>query len=759
MDEALGAMDNGALLDLRNLIDIMTGPALCVLPDASVEFANQPWHAYTGRSPEQWRAGDWRAAIHPDDVTGFNVEWNAVRETSKPLAAKIRIRRADGQYRRFAIRTTVAVSQLDGNEPALRVLIACEDLDQIEQAESALHRSEELFRVFLENSPSPMFLKDREGKYLYTNREFTKTIRGTREQVIGKSDEELFSPEEAAAFQSNDRRVIELGAPMEFEEVTLQEDGLHTNVIQKFPLLDTAGYIHGIGGITTDVTERKQEESARRYSEERHRLVLETASDAVVSMDQTGIIQAANAASRRIFGYEPGEMVGKPLTVLMPEFMRELHEKGFSRYLATGQRHINWQGTELTARRKNGDEFPVEVSFGELNSDGHKLFSGFIRDISERKLAEGKLRASERTLRELTETIPQMLWSAESSGAIDYCNRRVLDYSGLAAEQIHGDGWLKSVHRDDLEKMTQAWAAAVSTGEPFQYEFRCRRAIDNSYRWCITSALPLRDQSGQVIKWFGSVVDLHDWKEAQTALQTTQAELAQVSRLTTMGELAASIAHEVNQPLTAVTNNASACLRLLASRNLEPEVLRRVLEEIVSDGTRASAVIARIRAFLKKKPAEMIAVDMNEVIHETIDLASRELSVNRVRMKLGLTQTLPFVLADRVQLQQVLLNLFINAIEAMTVLDDQSRFLHVDSRIDESGGVLIAVRDVGTGLGSEPNRVFTPFYTTKANGMGMGLSISRSLVEGHGGRLWAAPNSPRGSVFSFTLPAAGGSLS
>jgi C4-dicarboxylate-specific signal transduction histidine kinase len=254
-------------------------------------------------------------------------------------------------------------------------------------------------------------------------------------------------------------------------------------------------------------------------------------------------------------------------------------------------------------------------------------------------------------------------------------------------------------------------------------------------------------------------VDLHDWKEAQTALQTTQAELAQVSRLTTMGELAASIAHEVNQPLTAVTNNASACLRLLASRNLEPEVLRRALEEIVSDGTRASAVIARIRAFLKKKPAEMIAVDMNEVIHETIDLASRELSGNRVRIKLGLTQTLPFVLADRVQLQQVLLNLFINAIEAMTVLDDQSRFLHVDSRIDESGGVLIAVRDVGTGLGSEPNRVFTPFYTTKANGMGMGLSISRSLVEGHGGRLWAAPNSPRGSVFSFTLPAAGGSLS
>ena len=377
-------------------------------------------------------------------------------------------------------------------------------------------------------------------------------------------------------------------------------------------------------------TDREREESALRYSEENYRLVVETAPDAVISIDESGAILFANPATARIFGYDPTELIGKPLTVLMPEFLRKLHEKGFGRYLATGQRHINWQGTELTALRKNGQEFPVEISFGELSRDGHKVFTGFIRDISERK-------------------------------------------------------------------------------------------------------------------------------QAQQALQMTQMELARVSRLTTMGELAASIAHEVNQPLTAVTNNSSACLRLLAADNLKPEILHRALEEIVADGNRASAVVARIRGFIKKEPVEKNKLDMNDVIQEVLALADRQLYENRVRLERQLTKALPLVLADRVQMQQVLLNLIMNGIEAMIGVTEQHRSLWVESRVDESGDILVAVRDSGTGLGSEADRVFTPFFTTKASGMGMGLSISRSLVESHGGRLWATPNLPIGAVFSFTLPVSAGS--
>ena len=388
-----------------------------------------------------------------------------------------------------------------------------------------------------------------------------------------------------------------------------------------------------------EIADRKHAEEDLRSSEEKHRVIVEAAHDVVVSMDEKGAILLANPATRRIFGYDPVEIVGKPMTMLMPEMMRKLHENGFRRYLATGKRHLNWQGVEVTAQRKDGQEFPVEVSFGELTSDGHKVFTGFIRDISERKQAEDRLRASERNL------------------------------------------------------------------------------------------------------------------------QTTQAELARVSRLTTMGELAASIAHEVNQPLTAVINNGSACLRLLANNNLEPEVLRRALEGIIADGTRASTVLARIRAFIKKEPAEKSELDINEVIQEVLVLAGRELYEHQVLPNHQLKTDLPSVLADRVQLQQVLLNLIMNGIEAMAAVTDRPRLLGVQSRIDESGDVLVAVSDSGTGFGLELDRVFNPFFTTKANGMGMGLSISRSLVESHGGRLWAAPNSPHGAVFSFTLPATGGTPS
>jgi PAS domain S-box-containing protein len=388
-----------------------------------------------------------------------------------------------------------------------------------------------------------------------------------------------------------------------------------------------------------EIANRKHAEDDQKSSEEKHRVIVETANDAVVSMDETGTILLANPATKRIFGYDPIEIVGKPLTMLMPEMMRSLHENGFKRYLATGKRHLNWQGIELTAQRKGGQEFAVEVSFGELTNDGHKLFTGFIRDISERKQAEDQLRASERNL------------------------------------------------------------------------------------------------------------------------QMTQAELVRVSRLTTMGELSASIAHEVNQPLTAVINNGSACLRLLANRNLEPEVLRRALEGIIADSTRASAVLARIRAFIKKETAEKNPLDINEVIQEVLALAGRELDENHVTLDHQLTTDLPFVLADRVQLQQVLLNLIMNSIEAVTAVTNRPRLLWVQSRIDESGDVLVAVSDSGTGFGLEVDHVFTPFFTTKAKGMGMGLSISRSLIESHGGRLWAAPNSPHGAVFSFTLPSTAGSPS
>jgi PAS domain S-box-containing protein len=499
------------------------------------------------------------------------------------------------------------------------------DLTEQKRAEHALRESEIRLQAFFENSPSLIFLKDLPGRYLYVNKEFKRAFRITEEQTKGKRDDELFSAEQAATFQANDRQVIEAGVPIEFEEVALQEDGLHTSIVHKFPLFNAEGEIYSIGGIATDITERKREESARRYSEERHRVIVETASDAVISADESGTILLANPATTRVFGYDPAELIGKPLTILMPEYMQEQHEFGFRAYMATGQRHINWEGTERIGRRKNGEEFPVEVSFGELNRDGHRAFTGFIRDISEKKRAE-------------------------------------------------------------------------------------------------------------------------------EALQAAQAELAHVARVTTMGELAASISHEINQPLAAIVTNAKVCLRWLMRDVPNLEEVREATELIARDGKRASDIISRIRALVRKTGSEKAQLDINQAIEEVVHLTEDEALRKGVVLRTELAGDLPFVLGDRVQLQQVLLNLIINGVEAMSSVADGPRELLVYSRLHESNQVLVGVQDSGVGIEPENlKKIFDPFYTTKSQGMGMGLAISRSIVENHGGKLWASPNDGPGATFKFAL--------
>jgi C4-dicarboxylate-specific signal transduction histidine kinase len=243
-------------------------------------------------------------------------------------------------------------------------------------------------------------------------------------------------------------------------------------------------------------------------------------------------------------------------------------------------------------------------------------------------------------------------------------------------------------------------------------------------------------------------------KQAEEALHRTQAELAHVTRVATLGELTASIAHEINQPLAAVVNNATACLHWLAAQNLEEA--RQSAEFVISDGHRAGEIIDRIRALSKKAPSRRDWVDVNETIREVLALARTEVHSNGVALRTRLGDGLPLILGDRIQLQQVILNLIMNAIEAMHGSDDAPRELSINSARADAQRVLVAVRDSGHGLHPGGlDRLFHAFYSTKPHGMGMGLAISRSIVEAHGGRLWAAANMPRGAVFQFTLPIGG----
>jgi C4-dicarboxylate-specific signal transduction histidine kinase len=251
----------------------------------------------------------------------------------------------------------------------------------------------------------------------------------------------------------------------------------------------------------------------------------------------------------------------------------------------------------------------------------------------------------------------------------------------------------------------------------------------------------------------GLRAEMSERQRAEEALQKSQAELAHVTRVMTLGELMASLAHEVNQPLAAVLTNAQACLRWLARETPRPDEARAAVERIVRDSNRASEVIQRIRALVKKSETQMVALDINDVIREAISLEQREMLSRRVSLRTELAPTLPSVLGDRVQLQQVVINLVMNALDAMTPVTDRPRDMLIRSQQDDSNGVLVAVRDSGTGIDSEnAERLFNAFFTTKPSGMGMGLSICRSIIVAHGGRLWVSPNADHGATFQFTLP-------
>jgi PAS domain S-box-containing protein len=508
-------------------------------------------------------------------------------------------------------------------------------------------------------------------------------------------------------------------------------------------------------------------------------------------------------------------------------------------------------------------------------------------DVTEQHLARealqkalDEIKQSEYRLRLVIDTIPTLVWRARPDGVPDFLNQTALDYTGLSLDQAE-TGWPRAFHPDDKKGMLVKWAAIWESGMPGGLEARLRR-FDGEYRWFLFQAVPLRDESGNIVKWYGSATDIEDRKRteealreseqrfrdyaetasdwlwetgpdhkvtrpsdlydvgippsrvlgvtrwdiatdvesesekwrlhramldahqpfrnfvytvngagspayvqtsgkpfydsngnflgyrgtgtnitatiradhAERALRKAQAELAHVTRVTTLGELTASIAHEVNQPLASVVANAEACLRWLDRETPNLDGARRSVEWIIDDGNRASEVIRRVRALAKKTDIEKVPLDVNEVVREVIVLVRGELISHQVSLRTEFARALPMILGDRVQLQQVIINLVRNGVEAMQAVTDRPRELEIRSGQDEAHRVHVSVTDCGVGISAEnADRLFNAFFTTKASGMGMGLSICRSIVEAHGGRLWATATAPNGSMFQFTLPA------
>ena len=384
---------------------------------------------------------------------------------------------------------------------------------------------------------------------------------------------------------------------------------------------------------------------------------------------------------------------------------------------------------------------------------GNLEIVGAVMDVTERKRAEQALRESEAKFRAAIDGIAGLVAIMGPSGELEAANRPIVEYFGRTVEELRNWGTSDAVHPEDLPRVLESYKTSLATGTSFHHELRLRR-FDGEYRWFENRGAPIRDESGRIARWYCLLVDIEDRTRALERLQQLQSDFAHMNRVSMMGELAASLTHEITQPIGSALNNARAALNFLNRQPSDLGEVREALDGIVSDADRAGNIVDRVRDQMKKAPPRKARFDLNEAIDEVIVLARTAIAKNEVSVQTRLTDDLLPVQGDRVQLQQVVLNLILNAVEAMGSVEAGARELSIITGQDQTG-VRVAVRDSGPGIDPDHReRIFQTFYTTKSSGTGMGLSICRSIINGHGGRLWVEANEPRGAVFQFTLPGA-----
>ena len=503
----------------------------------------------------------------------------------------------------------------------------------------------------------------------------------------------------------------------------------------------------------------REEKRELKRSEARKAAILDSALDCIVEIDHEGRITEFNPASERTFRRSRAEVVGKRLTdVIIPPASRQEHTLGFARCLATGEAHVLGRRFEMTAVRADGSEFPVELVITRIPSDGPPSFTGYLRDTTERRRSEEELRRSEAFLTEgqrLSSTgsfswrvdADEITWSEELY--------RIFEFDPTVRVTLERIG--TRIHPEDLASVNDLIERARSGAGNFDHDHRLQmpnRSV--KYLHMVAHRTPGRDGR---LEYIGAVQDVTPRRLSEEALGDIRSELAHVARITSLGVLTASIAHEVNQPLSGIITNASTCMRMLAADPPNVEGARETARRTLRDGNRASDVIARLRALFGKKSVPNESVDLNEATREVIALSLSELQGKRVILRTELDENLPPVIGDRVQLQQVILNLLLNASDAMSGVEDRPRQMVISTEREEEMRVRLSVRD--SGIGFEPQgteRLFEAFYTTKRGGMGVGLSVSRSIIESHRGRLWAAANDGPGVTFSFSIPRGLGSV-
>jgi PAS domain S-box-containing protein len=596
-----------------------------------------------------------------------------------------------------------------------------------------------------------IFIADREGRILEANDAFLRLIGYGREDLVSGRVRwtELSPPEWRERDLLSQAELNSTGIVQPFEKEYFRKDGSRVPV-----LIGAARFKEGGDRLAfvLDLTERKRAEDRLRRSEEwlsqAQRL---SRSGNWVYNATTELFIYWSEESYRIWGFDP--LQGLPSR---EDMWRRVHPNDRDRVLETVQEAVR-QKTDFSA------EFRILLPDGTvkyLEGTSHHLFSAdgtlleamtSTVDVTQRRLAEQALRESERNLRSAIDGIPGLVAVLAPNGDLETVNRQILEYCGQSLEELRNWGANGTIHPDDLPHLAEVFTKSIAAGVPYGAEARVRR-FDGEFRWFEIRGIPVRDASDRIVRWYSLLTDTEDRTRALTRLQQMQSEFAHMNRVSMMGELAASLSHEIAQPIASARNNARAAQNFLKMQPPDLGEVREALSCVIGDADRVGEIIDRIRAQIRKVPPPKQRFDLNAAINEVIVLARSVTLRNRVSVQTRLAEGLLPVLGDRIQLQQVLLNLILNAAEAMSSVEEEARELLISSERDQAGA-LVAVLDSGPGIDpADLDRVFDAFYTTKSGGTGMGLSICRSIIHAHGGKLWVRANEPRGAAFQFTLP-------
>ena len=494
-------------------------------------------------------------------------------------------------------------------------------------------------------------------------------------------------------------------------------------------------------------------------SEERFRSIGMAAQDAIIMMDNDGKVSFWNSAAERTFGYQAHEASGQALTdLIIPKRYHKRHSDGAENFLRTDQGVLINRTVRLEAVRKDGTEFPVEISLSGVHLGGKWNVVGTIRDITDRNKAERKAQEKQGLLEQIIENIPHSIFWKDRHSVYLGCNRNFARQAGVEnPEDIIGKtdyelAW-KKTEANYFRKIDRE---VIESGQPQLGIEEPQLQADGTQATLLTSKVPLLDPQGDIIGILGIYADITERKRAEEKARRHQAELTHMARLGMMGEMGTGLAHELNQPLTSIYAYSKACLQMLHSAHDKSTEIKIALENIANTAEQAGELIKHLRHFVKKKRPQRTEIDINKLIQSTVDFIQYEAQSHHVEVSLELNRQLPKVLADGIQIEQVLLNIILNAIEAMGSGSNERRDLFIQSGLSrDKTMVQVEVSDTGPGMDEKLlSHVFDPFQTTKSNGIGVGLSISRSIIEAHEGRLWVESKLSYGTKFFINLPLA-----